>query len=134
MIAAVHDRDLVTLEGIIRARSGFGHREHLELAWTYLQRYPRETAESAVAAAIRHVAVQHGEPARYHETVTRAWFRLVAIHATQSGATTFEDFIRENRGLLDRHLLDRHYSTHLLDSDDARTGWTSPDLRALPAS
>ncbi len=90
-------------------------------------------AESAMAAAIRHVSLLHGQRDRYHETVTRAWCRLVAVHVAQSSARTFDDFIRENGGLFDRHLLDRHYSPGLLASDEARAAWASPDLRALPA-
>jgi hypothetical protein len=33
-----------------------------------------------VAAAVRHVAALHGMPDRYHETITRSWVHVVALH------------------------------------------------------
>lgn len=64
------DRDLKTLTRVIETRGGFGHREHLELAWTYLGRYEIDTARRVMASAIRHVAGLHGAPDRYHDTIT----------------------------------------------------------------
>jgi hypothetical protein len=128
------DPDLLTLERIMRSRGGFGHREHLELAWSFLRRYPVEVAASSVVSAIRHVAGLHGGLDRYHETRARAWVRLVALHIDSAGAgDSFDAFIAVNRGLLERGLLERHYSPALLRSERARAAWTEPDLRALPA-
>jgi hypothetical protein len=52
--------DLEILEEIIQSRGGFGHREHLELAWTYLRLYPMEEAAGVMSVAVRHVARRHG--------------------------------------------------------------------------
>jgi hypothetical protein len=41
--------------------------------------------------------------------------------------------IADNRPLLDRHLLDGHYSSELMASDSARARWATPDLARLPA-
>ncbi|HWE08644.1 MAG TPA: hypothetical protein VG325_04790 [Solirubrobacteraceae bacterium] len=65
--------DVELLNKIIRTRGGFGHREHLELAWTYLRLHPTEEAERVMVAAIRHIARRHGAEEKYHETITRAW-------------------------------------------------------------
>ena len=124
--------DLQTLEQIVAQRGGFGHREHLELVWTYLGRYPIVAASEAVAGAIRHVARRHGAPDKYHDTMTQAWVRLVAFHRADSQAATFDQFLAENPGLMDRGLLDRHYSRDRLFSPDARAAWIEPDLRELP--
>ena len=129
---AMHERDLETLEKILAQRGGFSHREHLELVWNYLGRYPIDAASRAVAAAIRHVARLHGAPDKYHHTMTQAWVRLVAFHRAGSQARTFDRFLAENPGLLDRGLLERHYTRDLLLSQGARAGWIEPDLRALP--
>jgi hypothetical protein len=126
------ERDLDILHRIISARGGFGHREHLELAWTYLARYEVEAAHQAMAAAVRHAASLHGAPNRYHETITRSWVHLVALHRSGSAAGSFDEFISENSGLLDQHLLDHHYSRPLIASHEARASWTEPDLRGLP--
>lgn len=129
----VRTGDLDILEAIVAARGGFGHREHLELVWTYLQRYDAEAAHRAVAAAIRHLASAHGAPDKYHETITRCWMHLVMVHRAGSPETSFDAFLAANRGLLDRRLLDAHYTPERLASPEARAGWLAPDRRALPA-
>jgi hypothetical protein len=124
------DRDI--LRRIIETRGGFGHPQHIELAWTYLDRYDLDLAHEAVAGAIRHVAELHGAPDKYHQTITRAWVHLVAVHRAHSHAASFDEFIAGNAGLLDRHLLRRHYSRGRIASCEARAGWLAPDLRPLP--
>ena len=125
-------RDLRDLERIVGAHGRFGHREHVELAWTYLGRYRLEQATDAMSAAVRHLAGEHGMPDRYHETLTRSWVRLVDVHRRDSDARSFDEFIAANSGLLHRHLLERHYSRDLIAGHGARAEWTEPDLRPLP--
>ena len=124
--------DLQALEQIVAARGRFGHREHLELAWTYLSRYRLERATDAMSAAITHLASEHGMPDRYHDTITRSWVQLVDVHRRGNDARSFDEFIASNLGLLDRQLLARHYSAELIASAGARAEWTEPDLRPLP--
>ena len=126
--------DETALHEVLEARGRFGHREHLELAWTYLSRYTPDAAEPVMTEAIRRVAARHGAPDRYHDTITRSWLRLVAVHRARSDAGSFDAFIAQdaNRGLLDRHLLAGHYSSAVLFSDAARREWAPPDLRPLP--
>lgn len=125
--------DREALEKILRIRGGFSHREHLELAWTYLDRYPFEPAYRAMAAAIRHMARLHGAPDRYHETITRAWLLVVAVHRGNQAGGSFDEFIAAHPRLLDRGLLSRHYSRERLMSQEARGAWAEPDLRPFPA-
>jgi hypothetical protein len=129
----VNDPDVLgPLTKILGTRGRFGHREHLELAWTYLGQSPVDVAGPQMAAAIGHVAEVHGTPERTHETITISWVLLVAVHRQKSSGANFDEFIAENPGLLDRRLLDGHYSPELLWSEEARRRWTSPDLRPLP--
>lgn len=128
----MREQDLEILQSIVDRRGGFGHPEHLELAWNYLQRYEVEEAHRAVRSAIRHIASAHEAQDKYHETITRCWVHLVAVHRATSDAESFDQFIAENRGLLNRHLLDGHFSPELLRSPRARARWTEPDLRRLP--
>jgi hypothetical protein len=125
--------DIEVLDTIIRSRGGFGHREHLELAWTYLRLHPIEEAQTAMIAAIRHVARRHGAEKKCHETITRAWLRFVAVHMQRWGAESFEHFIERNPDLLDGKLLEHFYSRELIFGDSARAEWVDPDLRPLPA-
>lgn len=121
------------LHGILATRGGFGHREHLELAWTCLDHYDLATAHDAVSTAIRHLARRHGMPERYHETLTRSWVHVVALHRALAPGGSFDAFIAANPGLLAKDLLSRHYSQSLIQSSTARTQWAEPDLRAFPA-
>ena len=124
--------DAGVLDEIIRTRGGFGHREHLELAWTYLRLHPIEEAQGVMIAAIRHIARRHGAEEKYHETITRAWLRFVAVHMRRWGAESFEEFIERNPDLLDGQLLEHFYSRELIFGGPARVAWVDPDLRPLP--
>jgi hypothetical protein len=126
-------RDLRVLHEILEAAGGFGHREHLELAWTYLHTYAVDEATVAMVAAIRHVARLHGAEDKYHETITRAWLHFVAVHIQRWDGASFEDFVERNPALLNGDLIRHFYSRELLRSELARTSWSSPDLRRLPA-
>jgi hypothetical protein len=125
--------DLQVLHGILESRGGFTHREHVELAWSYLRLYSVADAAETMAGAIRHVARLHGAEDKYHDTITRAWLRFVAVHMQRWGADSFEVFLDRNPDLLDSKLIQHFYSRELLLSEPARTSWTAPDLRPLPA-
>jgi|HubBroStandDraft_1064217.scaffolds.fasta_scaffold51226_2 hypothetical protein len=128
------DQDyLEPLSEILSVRGGFGHREHLKLAWTYLANNSVEDARRQMASAIRHVTDIHGAPDRYHDTITSSWVILVATHRRHDTAATFDQFIAKYPALLDRQLLAHHYSEELLRSTSARKRWTTPDLRSLPS-
>lgn len=96
----MRDQDLDILGSILDRRGDFGHREHLELTWRYLQLYEADEACRAVAAAIRQVASLHGARDKYHDTITRCWVHLVAFHRIDCDAESFDEFIAENCDLL----------------------------------
>jgi hypothetical protein len=125
-------RDLRVLHEILESAGDFGHREHLELAWTYLHTYAIDEATVAMVAAIRHVARLHGAEDKYHETITRAWLQFVAVHIQRWDGVSFEEFLARNPALLDGALIRHFYSRELLRSELARSSWSSPDLRRLP--
>ncbi len=129
----MQERHLQVLQEILERRGGFGHREHLELAWSYLRLYSVDESAEAMVAAIRHVARLHGAPDKYHETITRAWLHLVAVHDQRWSADSFETFIQRNPALLDSKLIQHFYTRELIFSEPARAMWTAPDLRPLPA-
>ena len=120
------------LQQILNRHGQFGHREHLELAWTCLEGHPSHEARRLVADSLRHLAASHGMPDRYHETITQTWVKLVALHRDACRARSFDEFIERNPELLDGSLLTRHYSKAALGSDAARANWIAPDVRALP--
>ncbi len=125
--------DLQVLQEILGAHGRFAHREHLELAWSYLRKYPVDEAAEVMATGIRHIARRHGDEAKYHETMTRAWLHLVAVHMQRWEADSFEEFLKRNPALLDTDLIQHFYSRELIGGDLARASWRPPDLRRLPA-
>ena len=129
----MRERDLQILHHIRESRGGFGHREHLELAWSYLRDYPIDEAAEVMTAAIQHLARLHGADDKYHETITRSWLHFVAVHIQRWGAQSFDEFIERNPDLLERKLIEHFYSAELMRTESARGTWVSPDLHALPA-
>lgn len=124
--------DLAVLHDILGRGAGFGHRQHVELAWRYLARPDADQAADAVTAAILQLAEALGQPAKFHQTITRSWVRCVAVHRERWPAASFEEFLDRNPQLLDAGLLGHFYSSDLLCSGQARSEWVAPDLRALP--
>ncbi|MFN8062887.1 MAG: hypothetical protein U0Q12_27290 [Vicinamibacterales bacterium] len=112
--------------------SQFHHRDHVRLAWLYLDAEPLARAERRMETAIRRYAGHLGAHNKYHQTLTLAWMRLVDLaNAATPGAGTFEAFIDGHPALLDVSLVGRYYSQAAIDSLDAREGWVAPDLHGL---
>ena len=130
---SMRQRDHEILREILETGGDFGHREHVQLAWSYLRLYPIDAATQAMVDAIRYLARQHGAPGKYHDTITRAWVHCVAVHMQRWGAASFAEFIERNPDLLDGKLLEHFYSPELIGSQPARVAWALPDLRPLPA-
>ena len=115
------------------SNESFHHRDHIRLAWIYLQRYPELEARELMAGAIRKFAAHHGKSDKYHETVTVAWLRLVAnaIARTPPGSS-FEHLTAAAPELLDKRTIEKFYSAAALASESARAWWVEPDLQPLP--
>jgi hypothetical protein len=128
----MREEDRLVLHEILGRGEGFGHRQHVELAWRYLGLHDFGEAADSMGAAIRDVAAAHGAEGKYHETITRAWAHCVAIHRQRWPGETFEQFIERNPQLLDSGLLGHFYSAGLLASAHARAQWVAPDVRELP--
>ena len=107
----------------------FGHREHVHLTWLAVRQYGLATAIGLVCEGIRRTARYAGAPQKYHATMSRAWVEIIAHHAAQPGASDdFASFAGRHPALLSKRLLTRHYSSSVLASPQARTGWIEPDL------
>jgi hypothetical protein len=111
----------------------FGHREHIQLAWRELRNHEPGEALGRVEVTIRHLAAAHGQPQKFHRTITAAWMALVAHHLREAPELDFDAFVSRFPPLLDPHLLDRHFSRELIASDAARERPLAADLRPLPA-
>ena len=130
----VADEEFVSaFEACQLSNEDFHHRDHIRLAWIYLQRYPELEARERMAAAIRKFAAHHGKSDKYHETMTVAWLRLVADATTRlTGDAGFDELTTAAPELLDKSTIQKYYSTAALATEAARTTWTEPDVQPLP--
>jgi len=125
---------LATFERGAFSAAEFRHRAHLRMAHLYLRRHDVDTAAERAADGIRHLAAAHGHTTLYHDTLTRAWVRAVALAMSRTRAETFDELIAAHPALLDKHLLLAHYSHEVLFSAAARARWVAPDLLPIPAA
>jgi hypothetical protein len=112
----------------------FHHRDHLRLTWCLVRRLGAEAATGAITSGIQRYAAHHGQAAKYHETLTRFWVRLVAhLMAARHDITAFDAFVATFPHLLDKDLPYRHWQRETMSSATARGQWVEPDLLPLPA-
>jgi hypothetical protein len=127
------DEFLEAVEQCRYLNAEFRHADHIRLAWIYVRRYGAGAAEERIAETIRRLAISQGHEAKYHETLTRAWLRLVALAEYLTPTlTAFDEFVAKHCWLLDRSVLLAFYSDTCLSSDAARHRWVDPDRRSLP--
>ena len=126
-----HDMTLLDqFENTTLSNEAFGHREHVQVAWTYLQLYDLAEATRRFIAALKGFANFHGATGLYHETIT--WAFLLVINeriGRMAGPHDWREFAEENADLLDSGgaFLDRYYQPGTLKSDLARKVFLLPD-------
>jgi hypothetical protein len=107
--------------------SAFHHRDHVRLAWLYLQRCPPLEALARFTEGLKRFAAANGHPGLYHETIT--WAYLLLIRERLAEGETFEGFAARNPDLFawNPSVLDRYYERETLDSERARRVFVMPD-------
>ena len=110
----------------------FHHADHIRLAWLCVRRHGASAAEARLLDGIRKMAQHAGVPQKFHYTTTIAWARLVAAACCESDSCdSFYEWIKTHPELLNRYLINEHYSAGRLESLQARCGWLDPDLKPL---
>jgi hypothetical protein len=109
----------------------FHHREHVRVAFLYLNQYPVLDALLAFSNGLRKFAQANGKPQLYHETITWAYVFLIKERMARAGEKHgWDDFARDNQDLLAGKdgILSRYYLPETLASDLARGVFVFPDL------
>ena len=121
---------------IVPPGGGFGHYQHVHLAFLTAREHGTAAAVGKVSAWIRHLAAYQKAPQKYNATMTRAWTEIVGHHVeadrSAGQAGDFADFACRHPALLDKRLLSRHYSAAVLAHKAARAGWVEPDVAPFP--
>lgn len=122
------DRELVErFEACTLAASEFSHRNHVRLAWIYLNEAPLLDALRRFATNLERYATSLDASAKYHETITCAYLFLIHERMQQERGRTFDEFAVRWPELFE-NVLERYYSAGALASDVARKGFVMPDL------
>ena len=112
---------------------GFHHREHVRVAWYYLQRHPLPEALVRFSTALRHFAEAQGKPGLYHETITTAYVLLINERLDgKERDLPWDAFADRHPDLVSSKppILDRYYQPGTLKSDRARRTFVLPDRLA----
>jgi hypothetical protein len=128
------DPEFAAILPAIAGPSGqFGHREHINLAFTAIRRYGLPEATAKVCGWIQQLTAYQRVPQKYNHTVSRAWLEIVAGHVAEDpDCANFANFADRYPALLDKRLLSRHYRSATLASAQARRDWIAPDLLPFP--
>jgi hypothetical protein len=123
------------LRQIVPPGGRFGHRQHVHLAFLAAREHGTGAAVTKISSWIRHITGYENAPQKYNATMTSAWTEIVGQHvAADPAVADFAEFADRYPALLDKRLLSRHYSSALLASAAARSGWVEPDLAPFPWS
>ncbi len=113
------------------------HREHLIVGTWHVHAYGPDEALARMRTGIRALNDAHGTPNSetrgYHETITRAYIRLIAELLAPSAPATPAAAVHRVLAspLADKDLLLRFWSRDRLMSPAARAAWVAPDLAPL---
>ena len=123
-------------QGLLRAfedaslsPADFRHRDHIFVAWTYLQAAPFGAAGQRFCENLRRFAETHGKTTLFHETIT--WAYVALIHERMDGwanermnepAPDFDVFAAANPDIFDHASgpISRIYDKGTLASERAR--------------
>jgi hypothetical protein len=108
----------------------FRHRQHVEVAWSYLRDYAPAEALARFAANLRRYAASLGASEKYHETITWAYLLLINQRRALAPDDDFETFARKNDDVFRPDAIARFYTPETLASPLARRVFLLPDAAA----
>lgn len=109
------------------------HRAHLAVGVAYLRAF---TFEESLQRLRRHLQLYNqlrGDPAGYHETITRLYLRKIAAvdRPDQLTATPIAVRVEQLARECSPAWVQRYYSRDRLNTRESRNEWIEPDLRPL---
>ena len=113
--------------------TSFDHVAHLRLGFLCLEQDGLEVAIERVGRGLQTFATYVGATDKYHQTITEALVRLLAIRQQQQRASGWKDFLEKNPDMVNdaKELLLQHYSADRLFSPEARTKFLEPNRLPL---
>jgi len=113
------------------------HRDHLRMAFLYLSALPFDAAVARMRSGIQALNAKHGTvestTTGYHETMTVAWARVVAVTLRVHGPRgDSRAFVEAHPHLMAKSLMRLYYSRARIMTDEAKARFVEPDLAPLP--
>ena len=108
----------------------FHHRDHVKMAFLYLQKYQPLEALDHFSSALIRFATAHGKPNLYNETITWAFLLLIRERIARTNSPqTWTEFSETNTDLLrwDDNILLKYYRPETLTSELAKKVFLFPD-------
>ena len=108
----------------------FHHRDHVKMAFLYLQKYKPLEALAHFSSALARFAAAHGKPNLYNETITCALLLLIRGRIARTNSQeTLSQFSATNTDLLrgDDNILLKYYRPETLTSELAKRVFLFPD-------
>lgn len=90
------------IEACTLPKDAFNHRNHLRLAWLYLEWYDRTSAEVRMTTTIAAYATSLGKAEKFDRELTLAWMHLVADAREATPAGSFDAFVQAHPELMDK--------------------------------
>jgi hypothetical protein len=112
----------------------FHHRDHIKVAYLYLRSHSVEEAIMKVRTGLQALAIAWSAPVDdlekgYHETMTQAWVRLVAVKLKNRVMAESADlFCEQQPELMEKTRLQLFYSRERLMTWAAKREYVEPDL------
>jgi hypothetical protein len=124
---------LAALEACTLDPAAFKHAGHVRAAYLMLCDGDFTAASARFAAALRRFATHHGQPGRYHETITYAFLAVINERLQAGGdCDGWAGFAAANPDLLDARFLTHYYPTDVLASPLARRAFVLPGFSPVP--
>jgi hypothetical protein len=133
------DEFLRQFEAAVIPMEQWHHREHIKVAYLYLNRNPQIAAIEKIISGIKALNTAQNVPEAidrgYHDTMTHAWIRLVQCTLDEFGpAENADAFMDKHTQLLSKRALLFFYSRDRIMSAEAKAKFIEPDLAPLPQS
>lgn len=127
---------LSAFEGVTLPFQEWTHEAHLRMAWNYIREHGKEAAVPYIKLGIQRFNEKNRDKIKtgYHETITTFFIELVSDAIIQSfnENLTFEEFLSNNKHLMDKDLLLEYYSTDVIFNEEAKNRFVPPDKKKLP--
>ena len=123
-------RWMEAFESCTLPNDSFHHRDHVKMAFLYLQKYTPLDALGRFSSALTRFATAHGKPNLYNETITWAFLLLIRERIARTNSReTWAEFSATNTDLLrwDDNILLKYYRPETLTSELAKRVFLFPD-------